>query len=110
MNGRAIFDFAARYIPKDIEDLLGKNGLDMDDIDIFLMHQGSKYIIDTIAKRLKVDKEKVPFMAADYGNTVSSTIPIMLDAYFPDDSKKRAVISGFGVGLSWASTVLERIK
>jgi len=110
MNGRAIFDFAARYVPKDVADLLNKNKLGMEDIDIFLMHQGSKYIVDTIAKRLKVDKEKVPFIAAEYGNTVSSTIPIMLDHYFKDASKKRAVISGFGVGLSWASTVLERIK
>lgn len=110
MNGRAIFDFAARYIPKDIADLLTRNNLSMEDIDVFLMHQGSKYIIDTIAKRLKVDKEKVPFMASEYGNTVSSTIPIMLDSYLQDGSKKRVVISGFGVGLSWASTVLERTK
>jgi 3-oxoacyl-[acyl-carrier-protein] synthase-3 len=110
MNGRAIFDFAARYIPRDIYSLLEKIQMPLEKIDVFLFHQGSKYILDTITKRLKIDKQKVPFMVADYGNTVSSSIPIMLENYLQKDDVKNIVISGFGVGLAWASTVLERIK
>jgi len=110
MNGRAIFDFAARSIPRDIYSLLEKNQMPMEKVDVFLFHQGSKYILDTITKRLKVDKQKVPFEAADYGNTVSSSIPIMLENYLHKDNIKNIVISGFGVGLAWASTLLERVK
>jgi 3-oxoacyl-[acyl-carrier-protein] synthase-3 len=110
MNGRAIFDFAARSIPKDIQNLLEKNLLPLDEVDVFLFHQGSKYILDTITKRLKVDKQKVPYMAADYGNTVSSSIPIMLESYLQKDDVKNIVLSGFGVGLAWASTLLKRVK
>jgi 3-oxoacyl-[acyl-carrier-protein] synthase III len=110
MNGRAIFDFAARYIPRDIYSLLEKIQMPLEKIDVFLFHQGSKYILNTITKRLKIDKQKVPFMVADYGNTVSSSIPIMLENYLQKDDVKNIVISGFGVGLAWASTVLERIK
>ena len=50
MNGRGIFNFAARYIPKDIDELLTKNNLDKKDVDYFIFHQGSKYIIDTLIK------------------------------------------------------------
>lgn len=110
MNGRSIFDFAARYVPRDIKALIQKNEMSLEDIDLFLFHQGSKYIVDTITKRLKIDKDKAPFLAADYGNTVSSTIPIMLASYMQDKAIKRIVISGFGVGLSWASTILKRVK
>lgn len=109
MNGRSIFNFAARYIPKDIKNLMERNNMSLGEIDLFLFHQGSKYIVDTIAKRLKIDKKKAPFLAVDYGNTVSSTIPIMLDANMQKENVKNIVISGFGVGLSWASTVLMRV-
>jgi 3-oxoacyl-[acyl-carrier-protein] synthase-3 len=108
MNGRAIFEFAARHVPKDIKLLLERNKTTMDDIDLFLFHQGSKYIVDTIAKRLNLPPEKAPFLAADYGNTVSSTIPIMLCSYLNNIRYSTIVISGFGVGLSWASTLLKR--
>jgi 3-oxoacyl-[acyl-carrier-protein] synthase-3 len=108
MNGRAIFDFAARYIPKDVDKILLLNALNREDIDLFLFHQGSKYIIDTLIKRMKLPKEKVPFHAAMYGNTVSSSIPIMLASYFGSEIRT-VLISGFGVGLSWSSTVLKRV-
>lgn len=110
MNGRAIFDFAARYVPRDISLLLLKNGLTIEEIDLFLFHQGSKYIVDTISKRLKINKTRSPFLASEYGNTVSSTIPVMLATFLAAEEIKNIVISGFGVGLSWASTILERVK
>lgn len=108
MNGRAIFNFAAKYVPVDIKHLLKINDLSFDDIDSYVFHQGSKYIIDTITKRLKIDPAKVPFDATFYGNTVSSSIPIVLEKVFLEKQVRTIVISGFGVGLSWASTVLKR--
>lgn len=110
MNGRSIFDFAARYVPSDIKAIVQKNEMSLEDIDLFLFHQGSKYIVDTISRRLKIDSVKAPFLAADYGNTVSSTIPIMLNSYIQEREIKNIVISGFGVGLSWASTILQRVN
>ena len=110
MNGRAIFDFAARSVPKDIRKLLELNGLNIENIDVFLMHQGSKFIIDTVAKRLRLPEVKLPFLASEYGNTVSATIPILLEKYFNDEKYQTIGITGFGVGLSWSSTVLSRIK
>jgi len=106
MNGRAIFNFAAKNIPKDIPIVLKKNNLNIEDIDLFIFHQGSKYIVDTIIKRLKLDKSKVPFKVEKYGNTISSSIPILLEEEFNNLNSNKIVISGFGVGLSWSSSVL----
>jgi len=110
MNGRSIFDFAARYVPKDVASILIKNNIEQEEIDLFLFHQGSKYIVDTIKKRLKLPEDRVPFAAGHYGNTVSSSIPIMLSAYIENREINNVLICGFGVGLSWASTILIKSK
>jgi len=110
MNGRAVFNFTATTIPQHIQELLAKCRLDDSDIDKYILHQGSKYIVDTIRKRLKVSEDKVPFEIYEYGNTVSSTIPMILENEIRNVETKRMIISGFGVGLSWASAIIERIK
>ncbi|QBR84512.1 ketoacyl-ACP synthase III [Legionella israelensis] len=106
MNGRAVFNFTATEVPRNVIDVLEKNQLAPEDVDLFLFHQGSFYIIDTLIKRLGLPEAKVPFMAAEYGNTVSSSLPLCL-AMIPNDPKT-IFISGFGVGLSWAGTILTR--
>jgi len=106
MNGRAIFNFAAKGVPKDIIKIIAENGLEIADIDKFVFHQGSKYIIDTIGARLKVSPDKIAYDIYDYGNTISSSIPIILEKEMEVPTNNKMVISGFGVGLSWASTVL----
>jgi 3-oxoacyl-[acyl-carrier-protein] synthase-3 len=108
MDGREIFNFAAKKVPVDIKKALEINNLEVNDIDRFLLHQGSKFIIDFLIKRIGLPKEKTPYVIQDYGNTVSSSIPIMLKDFIFDKSINRILISGFGVGLSWASTVLRR--
>lgn len=106
MNGRAIVNFAAKAVPQQIRTLLGRGDINLKDVDQFIFHQGSKFIVDTITKRLGIDEQKTIFDIADYGNTVSSSIPIILEKQLQNDQLKRIVISGFGVGLSSASAIL----
>ncbi len=108
MNGRAVFSFSATVVPKNITTMLAANNLTVEDIDCFALHQGSRYIVDTLKKKLGIEEGKAPFVAADYGNTVSSSIPLILSGM--DAGAKQVVIAGFGVGLSWASTVLIRVE
>jgi len=108
MNGRAVFSFTATTAPKHIKGLLEKNNLTDDDIQKYYLHQGSKYIVDTIRKRLKVDEKKVPFDMVEYGNTISSSIPIMLAKEMKDLAEGNIVLSAFGVGLSWASAIIRK--
>jgi 3-oxoacyl-[acyl-carrier-protein] synthase-3 len=109
MNGRAIFNFAAVTVPIQVREVVAAAGYRLEDIDLFILHQGSKYIIDTIARRLKLDKTKVPCNLLNLGNTVSSSIPIILENYMLCDEYKNILISGFGVGLSWGTSILNRV-
>jgi 3-oxoacyl-[acyl-carrier-protein] synthase III len=108
MNGRAVFNFAAIHVPDDIRKVVNMNCLSLEDVDRFVLHQGSRYIVETIADRLAVDRKKVPFMAQEYGNLVSSSIPLLLADLMHDKQNKIMVLSGFGLGFSWASTVITR--
>lgn len=108
MNGRAVFNFAATAVPQQVTECLEKAGLRAVDVDLFLFHQGSKYIVDTLQRRLDLPPEKVPLELAEHGNTVSSSIPLMLAERLSDPKLNRIVLSGFGVGLSWGTCVLER--
>jgi 3-oxoacyl-[acyl-carrier-protein] synthase-3 len=102
MNGRMVFDFCALNVPGSVDRVLAASGLSKQDVDAFVLHPGSKYIVDTLHDRMKVPQIAFP---APYGNTVSSSIPLILRDM--DCRKQRClVISGFGVGLGWATTVL----
>ncbi|MCU4157537.1 ketoacyl-ACP synthase III [Carboxylicivirga sp. A043] len=109
MSGHAIFNFAAKIVPKDVKKLLEQCNHSTDSVDRFVFHQGSKYIVDTLRKRLRIAEEKVPFKINAYGNTVSSSIPFILADMLEDTSINTCLISGFGVGLSWSSALLKRL-
>ena len=109
MNGRAVFNYVLTSVPKQIQTLLEKNNLSKDDIDLFILHPGSKYMLDVLRLRLKLPPEKVPIDFSEYGNTVSSSIPIVLEKFLNEKGIGRILISGFGVGLSSASAILERV-
>ena len=108
MDGRAVFTFSATAVPAQIKALLRECGLAPADVDLFLLHQGSKYIVDTIAQRLGLPREKVLLGLGECGNTVSSSIPLLMEQVMHRPEIRRVLVSGFGVGLSWASAVLER--
>ena len=105
MNGRAIFNFALTNVPMQIKMLMETSNIKITDVDAFLFHQGSKLIVEKITKRIDVDEKKVPVMLEKYGNTVSSSIPLILESIIKEKDKEIIVMSGFGVGLSWASCV-----
>jgi 3-oxoacyl-[acyl-carrier-protein] synthase-3 len=109
MNGRAVFNFTAATVPVSINKVLDKLGLDKEQIDFWYLHQGSKYIVDTISTRLSLDRRKVIFDMYEYGNTVSSSIPMLLKHNIENIKQGQKIgMSGFGVGLSWASAILEK--
>lgn len=109
MNGRAVFNFSATVVPGEVKAVLKDAGLTAADVDFFIFHQGSKYIMDTLKRRLDLPGEKVPLRLFDHGNTVSTSIPLILEDYCGRNEVRRMVLSGFGVGLSVASCLLEKL-
>ena len=110
MNGRAISTFARKTVPSAILKLLKSQDIAINDIDQYLFHQGSRKMIVWLAKRLGIDSTKYMYDIYNYGNTVSSSIPILLEKQIPHTENKLLLASGFGVGLSWANVIIKRVS
>lgn len=109
MDGRSVFNFAATTIPRDVNEMLAGAGVNPDNVDRYILHQGSRFIVKTIADRLQQPLKKFPIEIEHCGNTVSSTIPLIAERVLHDRSAKNVILSGFGVGLSWASCLCRRM-
>lgn len=110
MNGQEVFKFAVRQVPQAIEELLQKCGKSTEDIDLFILHQANKRIVEGVAKRLHADIERFPMNLMEYGNTSSASIPILLDELNREGKLQRGmklVMAGFGAGLSWGAAYME---
>ena len=108
MKGRPVFNFVNSEIPLSINRCLEKAGMSIADVDWFALHQGSIYMLDAMAKRVGVPREKVLKNMDRFGNTVSSTIPLLLEELEErgELSGSTVLLSGFGVGLSWSTAVV----
>lgn len=107
MDGQEIFVFTLTKVPQMVKEVLAKNGLQKDEVDLFIFHQANKYMLEHLRKKLKIDEDKFFVNLANIGNTVSSTIPIALcDAREQGILKGNLLLAGFGVGLSWGAVIL----
>jgi len=109
MNGQEVYKFATREVPRVVAEALEEAEMTADDVDWLLLHQANIRIMDIVAKRLKIPKEKIITNLASYGNTSAGSIPIALsEAVKSGQVKKGDVIAcaGFGAGLSWGSAIL----
>lgn len=112
MDGAEIFNFSITEEPRSVRELLDYARADVDWVDYFVFHQANRYILKNIAKRLKLNTDKVPMQTVErYGNQSSASIPAAicgeLAPLLRAKPGHRLVLSGFGVGLSWASALLE---
>ncbi len=108
MNGRAIYTFMMTRIPQSVKNCLSANHLTPDDIDYYVFHQASKFLLGSLKERMQIPEYKMVYQLADCGNTVSSSIPIALKNLLEENlnQNKPILISGFGAGFSWATTVI----
>ena len=108
MDGMEIFNFSMQRAPATLEAVLQKNGLQKDEIDLFVPHQANKMILETLRVKMGIEKERYCLDLETTGNTSSCTIPIALRnrsaGLKPGDT---IVLCGFGIGYSWGSAVLK---
>jgi 3-oxoacyl-[acyl-carrier-protein] synthase-3 len=106
MDGAKIFLFTKKIIPKSISKILYKKKISIKKIDYFIFHQASKFVLDNLKEDLVIEDKKVYYGIKNIGNTTSSTIPIALSKIMKKNyfkKNKKIILSGFGVGLSWAT-------
>lgn len=110
MNGREVYRFAVSRVPEVLEKTLFHAGLAADDINWLILHQANQRILDAVAKRLKLPRERVVSNMAKHGNTSAASIPIALDEWVRSGKIQPGhtiAMSGFGAGLTWGAALLE---
>lgn len=110
MNGSEIFNFTLEAVPTSIEKVLEKNNIKFEEIDYFLFHQANDFMLEHLREKLNISKEKFPKFIENSGNTVSSTIPFLINDLNEKQILKKGdklLLIGFGVGYSWGATVIK---
>ena len=107
MNGSEIFNFTIEAVPELVKNTLLKNKLTNDEIEGFVFHQANKFMLNFLRKKLKINEEKFHYYMSEVGNTVSSTIPIVLYEKLKNgELHGNILLGGFGVGYSWGGCVI----
>jgi len=110
MDGSGIFNFTLEMVPILVKDTLATNELEMEQINQFIFHQANKYMLGFLRKKIQIPENKFYQEMSLTGNTVSSTIPIALYDAINNNlilKNELVLLAGFGVGFSWAGTVLK---
>jgi 3-oxoacyl-[acyl-carrier-protein] synthase-3 len=110
LDGPAVLSFSTQQVPPAVTRLLEYAGRSSDEVDYFIFHQANRMINETIRKKLGLPSEKVPSTLHDFGNTSGASIPVTMTARLVEalqQGPKRLLLSGFGIGLSWGSCILE---
>ena len=110
MNGPEVFNFAIKFVPSLVEETLLKAKMSAEEIDYYIFHQANAYMLTQIRKRLKIDKARFIIDMNDVGNTVASSIPIVLRNLQKKGKIKegsKLLLAGFGVGLSWGACIVK---
>ncbi|MGQ7590256.1 beta-ketoacyl-ACP synthase III [Streptococcus suis] len=112
MEGRAIFEFATRDVTATMAELLEQADMTVDCVDYFLLHQANIRILDKMARKLGVAREKFPANMDKYGNTSAASLPILLSECVESgmlrlDGSQTILMAGFGGGLTWGTLLLQ---
>ena len=110
MDGMDVFNFTINEVPDLIKEQMERSGVTEQDVDLMVLHQANKFVLKNVAMATGFSMKKVPISMDRYGNTSSTSIPLTLCDYYmsnPTAGKKKVLMSGFGVGLSWGTLVTD---
>jgi 3-oxoacyl-[acyl-carrier-protein] synthase-3 len=111
MQGDAVFSFVQSEVPQAIDELMVFSGQEKEDIDYFFFHQPNKFMLEKLADKMNVPREKMPNnIVENFGNSSSATVPLNICYNLGEEALKnkyKVCLSGFGVGLTWSSISME---
>ena len=110
MEGNPVFKVAVNTLDAIVDETLAANGLQKSDIDWLVPHQANIRILQSTAKKLGMDMERVVVTVDKHGNTSAASIPLALDVAVRDGRIKRGeaiLMEAFGGGFTWGSVLLK---
>jgi 3-oxoacyl-[acyl-carrier-protein] synthase-3 len=109
MKGNETFKIAVRTLTSDVQDIMQKNNLQNEDIDLFIPHQANYRIIKAVGDALKFEDEQKVLTVQKYGNTSSASIPMAINDVYESKKLKKGdmmLLDAFGGGLTWGSALV----
>lgn len=107
MKGDEVFNFVQTEVPPMIEELLQLSNKKVEEIDWYLFHQPNKFMLNKLADKIGVSRDKMPAnIVENFGNASGASIPTNISFNLSDDALKntyKVCFAGFGVGLTWAA-------
>lgn len=108
MEGADVFNFVIEEIPKDIKNILDYTNEKIENMNYYVFHQANAFINNYIAKKMKLDKNRIPWTLHKFGNTSSVSIPLTIVSELKNnlDEKKKLMLNAFGVGMAWSTAIV----
>ena len=108
MKGADVFNFVIAEVPKDIKRLFAAANEDIQAMDYYVFHQANAFINNYVAKKMKLEKDKIPWTINKFGNTSSVSVPLTIASELRDrmSGEKKLMMSAFGVGMAWATAIV----
>lgn len=106
MDGIEVFNYAVKYVPKNIETLLDRYSCERKIPEMYVFHQANLLINNSIMKAIGAEEAAVPNSLYKYGNTASASIPLTFSLNWRHNKSGWVLFSGFGVGFSVASALV----
>ena len=110
MDGGEVFAFTLRAVPKLVADTLAHAGCAVEEVDAFVLHQANRFMLNHIVKKIGARPDQVPINIDRFGNTSSSTLPLVLTTDLAErltTAPARIALVGFGVGYSWGAVLMQ---
>jgi 3-oxoacyl-[acyl-carrier-protein] synthase III len=110
MNGAGIFNFTIKRVPSLVRDTLSAANLDLSEIDYVIVHQANLFMMKHLSKKANLPQDKVPIIIDRFGNTGGASLPLTITQaglQLPCNRPTKLLLLGFGIGLSWASAIVE---
>ncbi len=108
MDGLKVFDFTMNEVVKNIKSVLSYAEVTIEDVDMFAFHQANMFMLDMFAKKLKIQKKRMPTSIEKYGNTSTVSIPLTITDAMQNRTNaiENTIMCGYGAGLSWGSALI----
>jgi 3-oxoacyl-[acyl-carrier-protein] synthase III len=109
MDGQAVFKFAVRVLEESARETVAQAGMAMADVDWLIPHQANVRILEAVARKLDLPREKLVVTVDHHGNTSAASVPLALDEYLRAGRIRhgqRLLLQGVGGGFTWGSSLL----
>jgi 3-oxoacyl-[acyl-carrier-protein] synthase-3 len=109
MNGREVYKRAVEEMSRSVQDILAAGGHSIGDVDLLVAHQANARILEAVAARLGIERDRVALNIVHRGNTSAASIPLAIHDAMAEGRLSpgdRVVLTAFGAGFVWGAGLM----